>query len=382
MGNSQFITSRVPWHRRLGLRVGVLVACVVLAADLSSHFLLNAASPEASIQDLERVQRDYEATGEVHWFSEAEERTILLNSILFALAVAAFGALLVSRLATRRIAKLAGQLSRAGAEGPPFGSFLAEGRDEIAVLSGALNAMGARIEHLIQELEQKSEQQSLWTAQVAHDLRTPLTAFELSLQRGRELLAQGSTQDLGAADQLLAAAQHESKRMQSLTEDLLEVARLVPGPELKLETVPLGQLLRGVLRSHELQAQAKGIDLVLSGQGSFPTLLGDGERLHRALGNLVSNAIRFADSRVEVHWEQTADQIFLVVNDDGPGFPELAWQPKLTKLPLERASNDSLHLGLRIAALVAEAHGGKLEGTRTASKQTSVRLGLARRDVG
>jgi len=368
--------ARVPWHRRLGLRVGV--ACVVLAADLGSHFLISAASPEASAKDLERVLSEYEQTGVVRWYSEAEERAVIINSILFALVLAAFGALLVSRLATRRITKLAHQIASTDQTGHGQHPFQVGGHDELTLLAESLNERGDRIEALIQELRQQQKDQLLWTAQVAHDLRIPLTALQLSLQQCARDLRSDLPEGRRSAGQLLDSAQLELKRMQRLSEDLLEVARLAPGPELALEPVPLGQLLRNAVASHQLKAKELQVSMVLREQSPYPTIKAHGERLQRALDNLIGNALRFARFSVEIRWKECSDEIQLLVIDDGPGFLAQSPEGHPMSLPPDHTSTDSLHLGLQIAALVAKAHGGDLTAVRTPDGKTRVGLRIAK----
>ncbi|MFD9792151.1 ATP-binding protein [Streptomyces sp. NPDC059070] len=183
----------------------------------------------------------------------------------------------------RRISR--GELdARIGRAGP------ADSRDEVAELSHAVDTMAA-------SLQRQLEAERRFTADVAHELRTPLTG----LHTAAELLPPSRPTEL-VRDRVAV--------LRTLTEDLLEVARLdarVERPE--LEVRPLGPLVEGVLERCGF-AGAVAVD----GGAVVRT---DPRRLERILVNLVANARRHGADPVEV----TVSGPAVTVRDHGPGFP-------------------------------------------------------------
>jgi len=148
---------------------------------------------------------------------------------------------------------------------------------------------------------------------------------------------------------LLRIAMQDAERVQSLAEDLLEIAKLdarIGGVE---EPVPAGELLRCVVESLLPWADADGIQLVTSVEPDMPLLTADGSRLLRALENLIRNAVQHAEKLVHLSVSKQGSFIVFEVIDDGPGFA----------MDCERVGRDlSAGIGLVVVRRVAEAHRG------------------------
>ncbi|MEV7546798.1 HAMP domain-containing sensor histidine kinase [Streptomyces sp. NPDC089915] len=256
--------------------------------------------------------------------SELEELDAqLLASGTGVVALAAVGgALLASRLSKdlRTAAETARRISagdldaRIGPSGAP-GS-----RDEVAELSSAVDTMAA-------SLQRRLEAEQRFTADVAHELRTPLTG----LHTAAELLPAGRPTEL-VRDRVAA--------LRTLTEDLLEVARLDGNrEEARMEAQPLGPLVVSIVRRSGVAAEVSGTEAPdggpVFGLGSGPGegsgadpgpdrgpggawVRTDARRLERILTNLLVNARRHGKGRVSVAVSGTS----VTVRDQGPGFPE------------------------------------------------------------
>ncbi len=368
---------RIPWFRRLGVRIGVVVALIVLLVDQGSwvfYDLFDTSSPE----DVVWILEEYERTGEIEWFTPEERRDMFRASVLFALVLAVLVAWIVSRVATRRLSRLAeeaaGSVSTARLPGP----FEVQGTDEIGSVATSLNVMRTRIAELLGELEQRDEERRTWIAQVSHDLRTPMTALSVGLERVEALLGREDPTALEEASAMVAAASLDVRRVQALAEDLLEIARLDAGEGLHLEPVPMGELLRQTVLALQPVAREHGLELVLDGGAGLPTLEADGRRLQRALENLVANALRHARTQVVVRTETdpAACSLTIVVADDGPGFEEHLGEltpERLSELP---RTSDSAGLGLQVVSRVAVAHEGSLSASNAREGGAIVRLRL------
>lgn len=355
----------IPLARRLGLRVGVLVALVVLAADLLAMLTWQEVAewlhPDDYTPEALRAAADQlERTGEIQWLSAEDRNYWIFESLVFASALALFGAFLVSRFATRRLSRLAEQARGPVGEEHLPGPFEVTGRDEITVLARSMNAMRERVSELLEELARRDAARREWIAQVSHDLRTPVTALAIGLERSRELSGREDPSARAEAAELLGAARTDVRRVNDLTEDLLEIARLEAGDELVREPVPAGELVLQTVEGLLPVARERGIELAQRIPAGLPLLQADGRRLARALENLVLNSLQHARSRVLVAAEAMDGEVRFTVEDDGPGFPYDGARLREEDLGAARSRSDSAGLGLRVAVRVAEAHGGSV----------------------
>ncbi|MFD5509214.1 ATP-binding protein [Streptomyces sp. NPDC127051] len=230
--------------------------------------------------------------GEQAELVELEQQLVASGAGVVTLAAIA-GALLASRLSKdlRSAAETARRISegeldaRIGASGVP-GT-----RNEVAELSSAVDTMAA-------SLQQRLEAEQRFTADVAHELRTPLTG----LHTAAELLPAGRPTEL-VRDRVAA--------LRTLTEDLLEVARLdARREEAQLAAHALGPLVATIARRSGVAAQVVGADC--------PAVVRtDARRLERILTNLLANARRHGGDPVTV----TVSRNTVTVRDFGPGFP-------------------------------------------------------------
>jgi signal transduction histidine kinase len=307
------------------------------------------------------------------WFDDAsvtaklaqrQDRVELFFRLLASGLVAGLTTLLLVNLVTRRLSKLATDASLPVAEdvsvvGLP--AFQVTGDDEIARLATALNSMRGRIQELVARIGERDRQRREWIAQVSHDLRTPLTALVACLDRLRERVALGA-QDRGILVDSLNVARQDGQRLQSLVDDLFELARLDANEELNLEPVPPGELVRQTVRGLCPLAEARGITLVAKPAPALPTIRADGRRLMRALENMVRNAVYFGRSRVELRAVHEGHDLRFEVLDDGPGLPVKDGKVVLGPGNSHPRRADSAGLGLIVTGRVAAAHGGELAG--------------------
>ncbi|MDR3393100.1 MAG: ATP-binding protein [Sulfuriferula sp.] len=217
---------------------------------------------------------------------------------------------------------------------------------EIQPLTDALNG-------LFERLQQAFEHERQFTADAAHELRTPLAALKIQAQ-----VAQRATDDTTrqrALEQLVLG----TDRATHLVGQLLTLARLDPEQGLvKREPVDLQSLAVSVLGQLAPEAIAKDIDLSLV-PGSPIKVAGDSDALGVLLRNLVDNAIRYTpqNGKVSVEIAQQDSHILLRISDSGPGISELERQHVFKRFyrGLGTSATGS-GLGLSIAQRIAELH--------------------------
>ena len=193
-----------------------------------------------------------------------------------------------------------------------------------------------------------------------HELRTPLTPILLEAQVLARL-SEGA--DL---DRVRARAQNlrtNALRMGQLIDDLLDVSRISGGRlKLELEEIELGELVSGVVRRAEAQAERDGTELRLHVAGPARGRW-DRTRVEQVVWNLLGNALKYGRGRpVEVQVQAERGQAVVQVRDHGIGIaPE---DQARIFLRFERAASSThfagLGLGLWIAREIVDAHGGRI----------------------
>ena len=218
-------------------------------------------------------------------------------------------------------------------------------------------------------LEAQLDQQERWVSDVAHELKTPLTALLLV---GDSLAGNVTDQNAVLVERLLK----ELRRMQELVGDLLELSRLenvLPVEGIQGESVDLVTLLRDVWHGIKPLADQKDIHFQILSEGTdkeyHPTVFADRRRLHRALLNLLENALHFspAGSGIEVELQSNADWVRVGIHDQGVGLSEQDMKHMFDRFYRGDSSRYRQHrggsgLGLAIVQQIALAHGGWVYG--------------------
>jgi two-component system phosphate regulon sensor histidine kinase PhoR len=227
-----------------------------------------------------------------------------------------------------------------------------EARADFLVRDGQRVAMVSAIRD-VTERKRLDQAQQDFMAMAGHDLASPLTVLRARTQ----LLLRRRAYD----EESLLAILEQTGRMDRLIRDLRELARVEGGGlSLQRDAVNLVQLAEdGVARARIL---SPGHAVRLEAPPSPVIVLGDQDRLGQVLDNLLGNAVKYADGEIEIRIETVSEEARLVVADQGPGIPAEAL-PRL----FERfyrghpaAGEAGLGLGLYIARMLVEAHGGRI----------------------
>ena len=233
-----------------------------------------------------------------------------------------------------------------------------------------------------QSLEAQQEQQERWVSDVAHELKTPLTALMLVSDR----LETAVSDDDGI---LVERLQRELRRLQLLVEDLLELSRLeniLPHEQGDYSPVNLEDLVEAAWNSIRPLADQREVRLSINTQDPGP-LLGDQRRLHRAVLNLLDNALRFSPrgSSVDVKILPSGGWWLVCVRDHGPGLSESDLSSMFQRFyrgdaSRARSNRGGSGLGLAIVQQIAVNHGGRVQASNHPEGGTSIELLLPRGD--
>lgn len=228
---------------------------------------------------------------------------------------------------------------------------------EIAPLVQALNELFARIASLL-------ESERRFTADAAHELRTPIAAIRAQAQ-----VAQVAGNDDGARAQALAATLAGCDRATRLVEQLLTLARLESTDQGPRETVDLASIAREVLAELAPAAMTRGQRLELEAEGAWP-VRGSATLLGVLLRNLADNALRYGGDgvRVVVSLAQEASGVMLCVEDSGPGLSD-EQRSHLGERFYRVLGNNApgSGLGWSIVRRIAAVHGAQVDAARSAA---------------
>ena len=227
-------------------------------------------------------------------------------------------------------------------------------------------------EALLQLTQQARERAELadhikdeFLATISHELRGPLQAMAGWTHVLSEDHAAG--REAARIDKGLAALDRAVKSQMRLIEDLLDHSRIVAGQlHLKRRAVDMGAVAELALETVRLQAEAKSLHLELLGPDAVASLriLGDPDRLHQIVANLLNNAVKFtpAGGRIEVRLGRAGTRLHLAVSDTGKGIrpdflPHVFERFRQADAAPNRA-HQGLGLGLAIVYRLVELHGG------------------------
>jgi signal transduction histidine kinase len=238
------------------------------------------------------------------------------------------------------------------------------GEDEVARVARAFNAMVARLEQVNEAERALEEARRNLVAWASHDLRTPLASLRAMI----DAVADGVVTDPETIDRYLRQSQHELNRMNTLIDDLFELAQLDAGRlELFCENSSLADLISDTLEGFTVRAKAKGVDLTGWVSPEVDPVWMAPDKISRVLQNLVENAIRHTPPGGKIRMEADVENgaILVRVQDTGEGIrredrPHIFDRFYRGEKSRSRDgfARGGAGLGLAIAEGLVEAHGG------------------------
>ena len=227
-------------------------------------------------------------------------------------------------------------------------------------------------------LRHADELKSGLVSTVSHELRTPLTALRMAVLMLDE-------QNVGALSgkqtTLLRTARAQSERLYQIIDNLLDMSRIESGrAQFEFRRTAPAQIVHAAVEPFRQALAEKKVDLDVDLPDVLPDVAADVTYVGHALGNLLSNALKFtpAGGRVRVAAALDTDSVAFVVSDTGPGIPEdCAGRifEKFFRLP-RQSGPAGIGLGLAIAKEIAEAHGGRVSFQNLRGGGAEFRLSL------
>jgi two-component system CheB/CheR fusion protein len=261
---------------------------------------------------------------------------------------------------------------------------LSERRNAEERLRRANESLELRVRDRTRELEEALAARDQFLSIASHELKTPLTGLKLKLQLARRNLDRVRGASLGP-EQLASTfdrALRQAMTLEELVDDLLDISRIQTGRfDLERKEVDVGRLVEDVVARFTDQAAQARSTIELDGAPGVSAFW-DERRITQVLGNLLSNAIRYAPGcPIGVAAVQDGALARIEVRDQGPGISEERHATIFERFERAGASASvgGLGLGLFIARRIVEAHGGgiRVESSPGAGARFIVELPLA-----
>ena len=324
------------------------------------------------------------------------DKALIRTQLLIELAVALVGALVVAlagrtmvRSSLAPLERVARTAHRVASQPLERGEVSIEDRvekadldssAEVGQVGGALNTLLGHVESALGARQRSETQVRQFVADASHELRTPLA----SIRGYTELIRrEGADADLPEeATYALERVHSESVRMTALVEDLLLLARLDAGRELRREEVDLVGLLvdtvadaRAAGPDHDWQLDLAVLeppaDATPEEAEDFlpepPLVIGDEARLRQVVVNLLANARVHtpAGSHVTTTLAREGDTLIVRIHDDGPGIAPDVRDRLFERFARGDSSRErrtgSTGLGMSIALAIVQSHGGSID---------------------
>lgn len=226
-----------------------------------------------------------------------------------------------------------------------------DGKDEVHKLALVFNEM-------LESLERASMRERQFSSDVSHELRTPISVIVAESEYGTKYI-----DTVDEAKESFAVIERQSKRMTIMINQILEMARLDNRLEIPKEFFDLSSCLEETLEDYKKLFETKDIQLITNIEDNI-TLFGNQALLIRLIDNLVSNALKHANSKI---WISIAKRntIIIEVSDDGRGIADdekaYIWD-RFYKVDKSRSTSEdnSSGLGLPISKKIVELHNGKI----------------------
>ncbi len=216
----------------------------------------------------------------------------------------------------------------------------------------------------LKPVEESWQAQKNFVADASHELKTPLTV----ILANTSLVQKHSDSSVASQSQWLESTEHEAKRMQSLVDDMLTLARLDEGvPEAHLsEQIDLSTMVEGSLLQFESLAWENNISITEHIEENIQ-LAGDSKKIDRLINTLLENACKYAgnNGRIDVSLKKEGSQALFSVSNSGAIIPAEDLPhvfDRFYRADKARTHSDAAGhgLGLSIAAKIVESHHGSI----------------------
>jgi signal transduction histidine kinase len=302
---------------------------------------------------------------------QAQQYSIVL--LIAALCFTMIYSYVLSSKISRPLVRLTESLATVKEGAGRYPQFPVTTRDEIGSLTKEFNRLFERLQVYDQltadqltverlKVRQAEEAKARFSADLSHQLKTPMTSLSMSIGILVRKLGDTAT---GKYRQLLETAEEDCKRLTALINELVDLARvdamLKPWPK---EVLQVEEIVDSCLKPLRPQAEEKGVELRVEFASNLPPIAVDSFRFPWVITNLVGNAIRYTEPGgvVTLRAAKRGNRIYFQCSDTGRGIEE-KYLPKIFdrfSQFSEREKMGAIGLGLAIGKEIIEQHGGDI----------------------
>lgn len=303
-------------------------------------------------------------------FIERINMTLFYGALIGAVIALLLG-IFLSRTLTRPLRELT-RATHAVSEGDLSQQVPVRSKDELGELAQAFNKMSFELSRSINARKQM-------TADVAHELRTPLSLILGHAEAVHDGVLPPSRENF-------EIIREEATRLEHLVNDLRTLS-LADAGELRMEKqiIEPRQLLNDVSSLYQYQTQRKNISIETDVPPDLPNIEVDPRRMTQVLTNILDNALRYTPEggRVILSAKEVSDMVDLSVQDNGPGLSVEEIDRIFDRFyrvdPSRQREDGGSGLGLAIAKSIVQAHGGQLLAESEPGKGLQVKIRLPKK---
>ena len=236
--------------------------------------------------------------------------------------------------------------------------------DEIEELAECFSAM-------VQRLKVYDVQQKRFLQNTSHELKTPL----MSIQGYAEAIKDGIVEE-NEMQESLDVIIDESKRLKKIIDEMIYLTKLDNVEEtFHFETTSIQEIIDMGVKSVKALVDAKGINLKVEGDCSCEGYF-DKEKLTRAVINILSNGIRYAEKEITINWKAHDNYIEIIIMDDGKGFQNGEENKVFERF--YKGEKGGTGIGLAITKAILTGHNGQIEAYNAIPKGAAFKIILPR----
>jgi signal transduction histidine kinase len=295
----------------------------------------------------------------------------LLYGALVGMVIALVLGIILSRTLTRPIRELT-RATHAVSEGDLSQQVPVRSKDELGELAQAFNKMSAELSRSINARRQM-------TADIAHELRTPLSLILGHAEAVHDGVLQPSTENF-------EIIREEATRLEHLINDLRTLSLADAGElSMQVETIEPQRLIQEVSILYQYQAQKRNIAFALEVAPNLPLIEVDPGRITQVLTNILDNALRHTPEggRILFAAREVENMVEVSVQDSGPGLSiedlDRIFERLYRADPSRHREDGGSGLGLAIAKSIVQAHGGQISAEAEPGSGLRIKIRLPRK---
>jgi len=292
------------------------------------------------------------------------------NALIYAVAGSLLVALLLGIVLSRTLTRPLKALTVAAqgiSQGQLEQQVIVKSNDEIGQLATAFNRMSQEVAH-------ENQLRRQMTADIAHDLRTPLTVISGYIEAMRD-------GDLKPTPQRLTLIYSEIERLQTMVGDL-RMLSLADAGELSLNPLQIEPktLLERAAALFKHQAEQQGVSIGVKAAAGLPEIQVDEARMIQVFGNLITNALRYTplEGKITLSAQVSGSRMEINVEDTGTGIDPKELPNIFERFhradPSRHTESDEIGLGLAIVKALIESHQGTVSAESTLGQGTTIHI--------